>query len=317
VLETSTRLLALLSLLQLPGGLSGTAIATRLGVTPRTVRNDIDRLRTLGYPVDATRGTTGRYRLGAGASLPPLLLDDDEAVAVAIGLSAAGGVGGIEESSHRALAKLEQVLPDRLRRQITAVHRATSQAPENLDTNVEDPEVDPSVLAGIATAIRDQEWLRFDYRDKPMLVEPYRLVSWRRRWYLVGRDPERATWHSFRLDWMRPRKATHRRFEATEFPGGDYTAFVLRDVASTGWTVHARFTVFAPAREVWSRINPTVGVVEAIDDTTCVLVTGSDSYEVMAVYIGMLGLDFEISEPTELVQHLRVLGNRYLRGIAG
>ncbi|HEY4268601.1 MAG TPA: HTH domain-containing protein, partial [Galbitalea sp.] len=129
MLQTSSRLLALLSLIQHPGGLSGTEIARRLAVTPRTVRNDIDRLRTLGYPVDASRGTNGRYRLGAGASLPPLLLDDDEAVAVAIGLSAAGGVGGVEESSTRALLKLEQVLPDRLRRQIRALHRSTSQAP--------------------------------------------------------------------------------------------------------------------------------------------------------------------------------------------
>jgi predicted DNA-binding transcriptional regulator YafY len=315
VLETSTRLLALLSLLQLPGGLSGSDIAARLDVSTRTVRNDVERLRTLGYPVDASRGTTGRYRLGAGASLPPLLLDDAEAVAVAIGLSAAGGISGIESSSARALAKLEQVLPNRLRRQVRAVHRAVSQAPENLDTNVEDPEVDPTVLADVATAIRDQHWLRFDYQSKPMLTEPYRLVNWRRRWYLVGRDPVAATWHSFRLDWMSLRMPTQRRFDLTEFAGGDYTAFVLRDVASTGWKVHARFTVFAPAEEVLSRINPTVGVVEAIDGDTCVLVTGSDSYEVMAVYIGMLGLDFDVSEPVELVAHIRALGSRYLRSV--
>jgi predicted DNA-binding transcriptional regulator YafY len=315
VLETSTRLLSLLSLLQLPGGRSGSELAARLAVSPRTVRNDIERLRTLGYPVDATRGTAGRYRLGAGASLPPLLLDDDEAIAVAVGLSAAGGVSGIEESSERALAKLEQVLPDRLRRQLRALHRTTSQAPENLDTNVEDPEVDAATIGAIAAAIRDEEWLRFDYRDEPTLVEPYRLVNWRRRWYLVGRDPQSDVWRSFRLDWIAPRMATHRHFEPTPLPGGDYTAFVLRDVAYAGWKVHARFTVFAPADEVLSRINPTVGVVEAVDDETCVLVTGSDSYEVMAVYIGMLGLDFSVTEPAELVQHLRILGKRYLRSL--
>jgi predicted DNA-binding transcriptional regulator YafY len=315
MLETSTRLLALLSLLQLPGGLAGRDIAARLAVSTRTVRNDIDRLRTLGYPVDASRGAAGRYRLGAGASLPPLLLDDEEAVAVAIGLSAAGGVSGIESSSVRALAKLEQVLPDRLRRQVRAVHRATSQAPENLDTNVEDPELDASVLTGIAAAIRDFHWLRFDYQDEAVLIEPYRLVNWRRRWYLVGRDPVAATWHSFRLDWVSLRLPTRRPFTPSEFPGGDYTAFVLRDVASTGWKVHARFTIFAPADEVLSRINPTVGVVEAIDEVSCVLVTGSDSYEVMAVYIGMLGLDFEIREPAELVSHLRTLGTRYLNSV--
>jgi predicted DNA-binding transcriptional regulator YafY len=315
MLETSTRLLALLSLLQLPGGLAGSEIARRLDVTPRTVRNDIDRLRTLGYPVDATRGSTGRYRLGAGASLPPLLLDDDEAVAVAVGLSAAGGVSGIEESSERALAKLEQVLPDRLRRQLRAVQRTTSQAPENLDTNVEDPEVNPATLGAIASAIRDEEWLRFDYQGEPTLVEPYRLVNWRRRWYLVGRDPTGGEWHSYRLDWLSPRIPTRRRFEPHPLPGGDYTAFVLRDVAYAGWKVHARFTVAAPADEVLGRINPTVGVVEAIDAETCVLVTGSDSYEVMAVYIGMLGLDFEVSEPPELLEHLATLGRRYARAV--
>ncbi len=176
--------------------------------------------------------------------------------------------------------------------------------------------MDAAVLGAIATAIRDEEWLRFDYQDAATLVEPYRLVNWRRRWYLVGRDPKAGDWHSYRLDWIEPRIPTHRKFSPTPLPGGDYTAFVLRDVAYAGWKVHARFTVFAPADVVLSRINPTVGVVEALDDETCILVTGSDSYEVMAVYIGMLGLDFQISEPPELVERLTALGERYLRAAA-
>lgn len=317
MLETSARLLALLSLLQARPEWTGPQLADRLGVSTRTIRNDIDRLRQLGYPVDAERGRTGHYRLGVGAKLPPLLLDDDEAVAVAIGLRNAVGVAGIEESSGRALRKLEQVLPHRLQRQVGAIHEATSRGPENTGSNVADPDVDPAMLSAVAAAIRDRHWLRFGYRDDtPTLVEPYRLVSWQRRWYLVGREVDGSSWRTFRVDWMTPRMPTGRRFTPTPLPGGDYTAFVLRDVASTGWAVHARITVFAAAAEVLARINPAVGIVEEVDATTSVLVTGADSYEVIAVYIGMLGLDFRVTEPPELVTHLQVLADRYARAIS-
>ena len=332
MLETSARLLALLSLLQSRPDWPGPELAERLGVSTRTIRNDIDRLRELGYPVDAARGPAGAYRLGAGAKLPPLLLDDEEAVAVAIGLRAGTGISGIQESSGRALAKLEQVLPHRLRRQVTAIHESTSKAPENNGENVEDPEVDAAVLTQIASAIRDREWFRFDYDAEPeapgddppsatsassgrRLVEPYRLVSWRRRWYLVGRDPQSGDWSTYRADWITPRPPTRRAFAPVPLPGLDYTGFVLRDVAFTGWMVHAGFTVFAPAEEVLSRINATVGVVESVDENRCVLVTGGDSLEIIAVYIGMLGLDFEVTRPPALVDHLAVLGHRYLRAV--
>ncbi|MEU8122492.1 WYL domain-containing protein [Spirillospora sp. NPDC049024] len=332
MLETSARLLALLSLLQSRPSWPGSELAERLGVSGRTIRNDIARLRELGYPVDATRGTTGSYTLGAGTKLPPLLLDDEEAVAIAIGLRAGTGISGIQESSARALAKLEQVLPHRLRRQVAAIHQSTSQGPQNTGSNVEDPEIDPALLAQIATAVRDCEWFRFDYTtgsdaqagelpsgtaatSGPKLVEPYRLVSWARRWYLVGRDPQAGTWATFRIDWITPRAPTRRRFTPTPLPGLDYTSFVLRDVASTGWKVHARITVFASAQEVLSRINAAVGVVESVGDEQCVLVTGADSLETIAVYIGMLGLDFEVTGPPELIDHLAVLGERYLRSI--
>jgi predicted DNA-binding transcriptional regulator YafY len=332
VLETSARLLALLSLLQSRPTWPGSELAERLGVSRRTVRNDIERLRELGYPVEAIRGPTGYYQLGVGAKLPPLLLDDEEAVAVAIGLRGGAGVSGIRESSARALAKLEQVLPHRLRRQVTAVSEAMSKAPLNTDSNVEDPEVDAATLTQLAGAIRDREWIRFDYLVGPdapsdrapsataapsgqKRVEPYRLVSWRRRWYLVGRDPEAGTWATYRVDWMNLRMPTGRRFTPVPLPEEDYTNFVLRDVASTGWNVHARITVLAPAEDVLARINATVGVVESLDDHTCVLVTGADSLETIAVYIGMLGLDFTVSEPAELVDHLAVLGQRYLNAV--
>jgi predicted DNA-binding transcriptional regulator YafY len=148
------------------------------------------------------------------------------------------------------------------------------------------------------------------------VVEPYRLVSWVGYWYLVARVPLTGEWHAYRVDWMDLRMATGRRFEPVALPAPDYTSFVLRDVAAAGWRVHARITVAAPAAEVLARINPTVGVVEAIDESTCVLVTGAESLEVMAVYIGMLGLDFRVTEPPALVEHLRTLGRRYLRAVS-
>ncbi|MCU1578758.1 MAG: DNA-binding transcriptional regulator [Rhodoglobus sp.] len=315
MLETSARLLKVLSLMQSRPEWPGSELAERLDVSTRTIRNDVDRLRELGYPVDAARGSAGYYRLGAGATLPPLLLDDEEAVAVAIGLRAGAGVSGIRESSARALAKLEQVLPHRLRRQVNAISNAMSRAPENTGTNVEDPEVAPAVLTAVAAAIHDSEWLRFDYRGETRLVEAYRLVSWLQRWYLVGRDPVAGEWQTFRVDWLELRMPTRRAFQPVPLPGGDYTDFVLRDVASTGWVVHARITVFAPAAEVLSRINAAVGIVESVDDETCVLVTGGDSLEIIAVYIGMLGLDFAVTEPPGLVEHLAVLGQRYARAV--
>ena len=219
MLDTSARLLALLSLLQSRPAWPGSELAARLGVGTRTIRNDIDRLRTLGYPVDGTRGATGHYRLGSGASMPPLLLDDDEAVAIAVGLRAATGIDGIEEISTRTLAKLNQVLPARLRSKVAALATTVTRAPENTGSNVADPEIDPDALAAVATAIRSAEWLRFDYRDEPRLIEPYRLVNWNRRWYVVGRDPQTETWKPYRLDWMSLRAPTHRRFRAASASG--------------------------------------------------------------------------------------------------
>jgi predicted DNA-binding transcriptional regulator YafY len=317
MLETSARLLALLGLLQARAGWAGAELADRLGVTDRTVRNDIGRLRELGYPVDAVRGPGGYYRLGVGATLPPLLLDDEEAVAVVIGLHAATGVSGIEETRVRALGKLEHVLPHRLRRQVGAIREAMVAGPENTGSNVADPAVDAGLLTALAAAIRDAEEIRFDHRGERHQIEPYRLVSWQRRWYLVGREPRGDSWSTYRLDWMTLRTPGGRRFVPKPLPGGDYTAFVLREVAFTGWRVHARIAVDAPAAEVLARINPTVGVVETIDESSCVLVTGGDSLEIVAVWIGMLGLDFHVDGPPELVEHLRVLGERYRRALPG
>ncbi|MCD2443001.1 WYL domain-containing protein [Agromyces sp. SYSU K20354] len=315
--DTAARLLALLSLLQSRPGWTGSELAARLGVTPRTIRNDIDRLRELDYPVDAARGAAGGYRLGAGGKLPPLLLDDEEAVAVAIGLRAATGIAGIEESSARALAKLEQVLPERLRPTVSAIGAVVDRAPENTGTDAPDPEVDPAVLAAIAAAIRDVEWLRFEDRGTPRLVEPYRLLSWERRWYLVGRDPRSDEWGVFRADWIEPRMPTRRRFSPVPLPGGDYSAFAMRSIAMSGWNVHARLRVAARADAVIARINPTVGVVEAVSEAESVLVTGADSLDTIAAYIGMLNMDFTVESPPELVPLLRTLSRRYARAADG
>jgi len=315
--DTAARLLALLSLLQSRPDWSGTELAARLGVTTRTVRNDIDRLRELDYPVDATRGATGGYRLGAGGKLPPLLLDDEEAVAVAIGLRGAKGIAGIEESSTRALAKLEQVLPARLRPMVEALGTVIEHAPENTGTDAPDPEVDHSVLRAVASAIQDHEWFRFDYRGDARLVEPYRLLAWQRRWYLVARDPSSGVWDTFRADWIEPRMPTRRRFSAVPVPGGDYTAFAMRSIAASGWKVHARLRIAAPAEAVLARINPAVGIVEDAGAGASVLVTGADSLDTLAAYIGMLGMDFTVESPAELRDVLRTYSERYARAAGG
>lgn len=316
MLQTSARLLRLLSLLQARADWSGPELADRLGVTTRTVRNDVERLRTLGYPVHATPGVGGGYRLGAGAALPPLLLDDDEAVAVAIGLrTAAGGtVTGIQETSVRALAKLEQVLPSRLRHRVAALQASTVEIPAS------GPTVDAEVLTAIAGACRDRQRLRFDYRDHDgsasiRSVEPHRLVHDRGRWYLVAWDTDRRDWRTFRADRVQPRTPTGPRFAPRDPPDGDVATYLLRGVGVATWRYRARVTVHAPATVVAGRLPPAV-LVEAVDEHTCVVNAGSDTPQMLAVYLGMLDVDFEVGEPPELVEQLRALADRYRRAIA-
>ncbi|MDL5205997.1 YafY family protein [Streptomyces sp. ALI-76-A] len=316
MLDTSARLLRLLSLLQTPRAWPGSELAERLGVSGRTVRNDIDRLRELGYPVDATRGAAGGYRLGAGAAMPPLLLDDEEAVAVTIALrtAAQGAVPGTEETSLRALAKLEQVLPSRLRRRVRALQAFTMAVPADRPA----PTVSADTLTTLVSACRDRERVRFDYLDHAgsptrRVVEPYRAVNWGQRWYLVAWDVEREDWRTFRIDRIQPRTPTGPRFTPREPPGGDLTAYVSLRVSSAAWRHHARVTVHAPAPAVIERINPAVGTVEALDADTCVLTTGADTLQTLAAYLGMLDFDFDVTEPPELVDHLRRLADRYSR----
>ena len=320
--DPAVRLLSLLSLLQSRPDWTGSELAGRLGVSARTIRTDISRLRELGYPVDAVQGPAGHYRLGVGAALPPLLLDDEEAVAIAVGLRSGAGISGIRESSARALAKLERVLPHRLRRSVEAISATISPGPENTRTDAPDPEVDPELLSALAAAVRDRVSLRFDYHDPgspaagpPLQVEPYRLVSWERRWYLVAREPTSGSWQVLRIDWITLRTPGGPRFAPTA-PPDDYTDLVLREVASTGWKVRARIAAAAPAEAVLARINPAVGVVETVDEHNSILVTGADSLATVAAYVGMLDLDFRVAGPPELVEHVRRLADRYRRATA-
>jgi predicted DNA-binding transcriptional regulator YafY len=312
-MSTSARLLRLLSLLQTPRDWTGTELADRLEVSQRTIRNDIDRLRALGYPVHATRGSIGGYRLEAGATLPPLLLDDEEAVAVAIGLRTAtsGAVTGIEETSLRALAKLEQVLPPRLRSQVSALQASTLHVRQRPG-----PTVDPAMLTELARVCRDHARLRFDYSDRKgagtqRRVEPQRIVNWGQRWYLVAWDTDREDWRTFRVDRILPGMSPGPRFEQRELSDAEVTALVSRGVPPTSRRYQARITVHAPVAAMAERIGPWVGTLAAVDDRTCVLDAGADSLEMLAVHLGLLGVDFTVSEPAELVAHVRSLATRY------
>jgi predicted DNA-binding transcriptional regulator YafY len=317
MLQTSARLLRLLSLLQSRRHWSGADLADRLEVTPRTVRRDVDRLCSLGYPVDASPGIAGGYRLGVGAALPPLLLDDDEAVAVAVGLrTAAGGtVVGIEESSLRALAKLEQVLPSRLRERVHALQSVT------VPMGGTGPAVDPEVLTTIAAACRDREQLRFDYRtheghEALRRAEPHRLVHTGYRWYLVAFDVDREDWRTFRVDRLHPRVPNGPRFAPRSPPDPDVAAYTSWAVSNAVYRYQGRFTIHAPAEAVVARVPPTSGVVEALDAEHCVLRTGSHSLDALAVHVALLGFDFTVDSPPELVERMRVLGGRLTGAVA-
>jgi predicted DNA-binding transcriptional regulator YafY len=308
-LETSARLLRLLTLLQSRRDWSGEDLAVRLEVTARTVRRDVEKLRTLGYPVHASSGVAGGYRLGAGAALPPLLLDDDEAVAIAVGLrTAAGGtVAGIEESSVRALAKLEQVLPSRLRERVGALGAMTVPLGGGGST------VDPDVLTLLATACRDHLKVRMDYRShsgtaSTRTVEPHRLVHTGRKWYLIAWDPTPSEWRHFRVDRIRPWTPTGPRFTPREPPADDLAEYTSSAVAVRPYRYEGRFRMHATATAVRDVVTPSSGLVEEIDDQTCLMTTGSNSLDAMAVYMATLGFDFDIIEPPELMEYARRIG---------
>jgi predicted DNA-binding transcriptional regulator YafY len=310
VLETSARLLRLLSFLQSHRDWSGEELARRMQVTTRTVRRDVDRLRQLGYPVDATPGAGGGYRLGAGAVMPPLLLDDDEAIAVAVGLRSAAiaGISGIEETSVRALTKLEHVLPSRLRRRVQTLQSAIVPMPGR------GPTVDPDVLLSIAAAARDHLQLRVDYRshdgtESRRVLEPHRIVHSGRRWYLVAWDVDRQDWRTFRVDRVTPRTPTGPRFAPRDAPAPDLARYTSEGITTRVYRYRARLTVHAPATAVSDYMPPTIAVVTPLDDHTSELVVGANSLEELVIWVGLMGLPFTIEEPPELVDVVRRLAS--------
>jgi predicted DNA-binding transcriptional regulator YafY len=314
MLETSARLLRLLSLLQSRRDWTGAELAERLDVGLRTVRRDIDRLRDLGYPVDAVPGVAGGYRLGTGAALPPLLLDDEEAVAVAISLHTAttGSVAGLEETSLRALTKLRQMLPPRLRHRISAFHATTIPL---AGPGSRAGQVDPELLTAIAAACRDQRRLRLKYPGRDGVttrdVEPHRLVHTPRRWYLLAWDTGREDWRTFRVDRIQgPLGPPGARFTPRQPPSDDVAAYVSTAISSAPYRYQARILFYAPAEAVAQRSSPAAGRLSAVDQETCVFHAGSNSLEELALYVAVKGFDFRVLHPPELVPVLRALADR-------
>src|SRR4051812_25252739 len=309
--QTASRLLELLSLLQGRRDWPGNELADRLEVSGRTIRRDIDRLRQLGYPVESLTGPAGGYRLRAGSAMPPLLLDDDEAIAIGVGLRTAARVSvtGIEETAVRALVKLEQVLPAHLRRRLAALGSVTVALP------VTGPTVDPQQLTAIAAACRDSECLRFGYQSRDGTgsrreVEPHSLVNTGRRWYLVAWDRGREDWRTFRVDRLTRPASTGVGFPGRPLPAKDPAAYVERSITGAPNRFEARVILHAAAEEVASRLPAYWGTVEPIDSETCTYRTGDDDLGWLALRIAMLGVDFEVREPPELAEQLKVLARR-------
>ncbi|MFZ0217368.1 MAG: YafY family protein [Candidatus Dormiibacterota bacterium] len=308
---TSARLLRLLSLLQTRREWPGPELADRLEVDTRTVRRDIDRLRSLGYPVRARPGAAGGYQLEAGTAMPPLLLDDEEAVAVAVGLRTAAGtsIAGIAETSVRALAKLQQVLPARLRQRVSVLERYTVPIPSR------GPTVDPELLALLAGVCRDHLRLRFAYTGhagagSTRVVEPNRLVSWGPRWYLLAWDVDRRDWRTFRVDRLRAQLPAGPQFLPRDSPAEDVAAWVAERLGTRMWPVQARLRVHAPIEKVRDRMS---GIFEPIDEETTLATIGGTNLDVLALYVGLFDADFEIVEPPELRRIVARLGARYRR----
>ncbi|MFD3972425.1 helix-turn-helix transcriptional regulator [Streptomyces cyaneofuscatus] len=340
--KTSARLLSLLSLLQARRDWPGALLAERLDVSARTVRRDVDRLRELGYPVAAMKGPDGGYRLDAGTELPPLLFDDEQAVALAVALQIATASGaGIEEAAARALNTVRQVLPARLRHRVdtlrvTAVDRPGSRP---------GPQVDSGVLMAIGAAVHAREVLRFDYSavsapgpvqpegegeaegeaegglgvlpPPPRRVEPHHLVTWGRRWYLVAWDLERGDWRTFRADRIAPRTPTGPRFTPRELPGGGVADFItarFRGAAATGdgvggWPCRGEVILALPAAEVLRHTRE--GIVEELGPDCCRLVLGSWSWPGLVAAIGRFDADIEVIGPPELRSVFAQLAARY------
>src|SRR4051794_22295408 len=318
MVQTSARLLALLSLLQQRREWSGPELADRLEVGPRTIRRDVEKLRDLGYPIEAAPGIAGGYRLAAGAQMPPLLLDDAEAIAVAVGLrsSASGSIAGIEESSVRALAKIEQILPGRLRDRVRALGDATSTF------SVDGPRIDADDLALIAGACRDGLRLRFAYTAKggeatAREVEPAAVVHTGWRWYLVAYDLGRDDWRTFRVDRIEGRPHAGTRGTRREVPGGDGAAFVKKSIRSGdgGDITRGRVRLRAPADVIGARVPARYATVAPDGPDACVVTTTGRWSREFLVWMALMDADMTVLEPPELIEEATRVATR-LRDVA-
>jgi len=313
-------MLQLLSLLQTHRYWPGPVLAGRLEVSDRTLRRDVDRLRTLGYPVRAVRGATGGYQLEAGAAMPPLLLDDEEAVAIVVGLQAAAGgtVEGIQETSVRALSKVVQVMPPRLRRRVDALRSSWVPAVFTTSaTSATNATIDAEVLATLAQACRDDERVRFGYRTRdgdPMdrSVEPHRLVTVGRRWYLVAWDLTRHDWRSFRLDRMTGASTTGVRFRPRALPGGDAAAFVTSSLRAAPQRHHVSVLVHADPAAVRRQVGRW-GAVEELAGHRCRVTMEADDLRWPLFVLAGLGAEFDVEGPQELVERTAAVGALFTR----
>jgi predicted DNA-binding transcriptional regulator YafY len=317
MLQTSARLLRLLTLMQTRPSWVGADLARRLEVTGRTLRRDVDRLRSLGYPVQATVGAGGGYRLGAGTSLPPLLLDNDEAVAVVIGLRTAlrGSVSNIEEASGRALTKLEQLLPTRLRRRVAALQTAIVPAAGSASA------VSSRTLTALAAACHEHRRVAFAYRGhggetSRRSVEPLRMVHTGRSWYLVAWDVSRRDWRTFRLDRIDELAESGERFAPRPPPDEDLARYVSQGTSLAAFPFRARVLLHAPIEAAVQALPSQYGHLEAVDPRRCIATMGARSAEEMAPWLGALGFEFEILDPPELVAAVRTIAGRLTRAAA-
>jgi len=309
--STTQRVLNLLNLLQSRPVWTGPELAERLGVTTRSIRRDVERLRSLGYPVNAAKGVGGGYQLGRGRALPPLLLDDEEAIATAVSLrlAAGGTVAGASEAAVRTLAKLDQVLPARLRAEVRALHDAISTLEGG------QVEVDADALLLLARACRDTVRAEFGYRSHDgtatqRRVEPYQLVATGRRWYLMAWDLDRDDWRTFRLDRIEKPRETTWRFTRREHP--DPATYVQRGLTSGRYRWQARIRVAAPVAAVREKVTVASATVTAIDESTTLLEAGSDHLYGLAFHLARIGYPFEVLDPPELRDALVALGRRML-----
>lgn len=334
--DTAGRLLTLLSLLQARRDWPGDALAGRLGVSARTVRRDVDRLRELGYPVQATKGPDGGYRLGAGSELPPLLFDDEQAIAVAVALQTTSStVAGIADAAARALATVRQVMPSRLRARIDALE-VTSVDPVRAAA----PRVDTARLVEIGSAIQARQVLRFDYDGgtdgagaphssvaggaspdepsqqvrAPRRTEPHHLVTWGGRWYVLGWDLDREDWRTYRVDRLTPRAPTGPRFPRRELPAPDVATYIAERFAMPRWPCQGEAILAAPASVVGQWVG-NHGVVEALGPDRCRVHGTSWSWGGLAAWFGIFDVDLEIAGPLELVEAAAVLARRYARAV--